>query len=140
MKHDAYLQAITDYFYGEAPLSEAVASHMAGCPMCSAHFEALKALAEAMPHMDHDSAAKAFPIDEALIASAFEAAEQRLKKRQERVQLMIFMCFAVCVIGGMTALIVLGKELQLLYAQGLLAGIALACLPFVVRQKIKQGY
>lgn len=140
MKHEAYLQAITDYFYGEAPLTKAVEAHMATCEVCSAHFESLKLLAVAMPMQDMEEVASAYPLDEVLIAAAFEAAKIEVQKRRERLHFIIFIGIALSFICGMGVLVVMGQELQLLYAQAFLSVMAIISLPFVVRHKMNQGY
>lgn len=132
-------QHLTDVFYGEASLTEALQHHLGTCQSCQVHWGGLSqiqsALEDELAQMTID-----FSVNDGLIREAFKEADSRLEKRRNSRQFYLFILVAFSVIGMMFSLVATGNTVLLVYEQVFVTVLALASMPFLIRHRLKRGW
>jgi len=132
-------QKLSDVFYGEAEMTDALRKHLDHCQSCQIHWEGIlhmqSALEAELDHMTGDTQP-----DMTLIRSAFRQADQLIEKRQSQSQFRLFVLIALGIIGLMTSLITTGNATILIYEQIIVTCLAIVSMPFVIRHRLKRGW
>lgn len=132
-------QKLTDVFYGEEPMTEALRQHLETCPSCEVHWEGMQRMQSAL-EKELEQFTLDVQVDEGLIREAFKRADGLMEKRRNQRQFTWFVIVAVSILGIMASLVATGNVTVLLYEQAFVTALTLIGMPFVIRKRLKRGW
>lgn len=132
-------QKLSDVFYGEAEMTDALRKHLDQCQSCQVHWEEIQQV-QSVLEAELDQMTLDNQPDLPLIRSAFIQAENLIEKRHNQRQFRLFILVALGIIGLMTSLITTGNANILIYEQIIVTCLAIIGMPFVIRHRLKREW